>query len=252
MPSDKLFPKGYWSKPSIDYNRSGDANSAFIFHAVGVALSSWEGVEESLVTLFLVACKVSDTHAAIVLSESLGLIESNGVKLKILENAVILYFGHYWKFQEVRSDFLDLKRCIELAGHRRNEIAHGKVLDIQINSSDADGLPVANRLGAYLVAASYATGRHQPFHRDIDPNDKLIFIRSNYRYTSADIIEFAGKFNALQLKIYDYIQKISLHESKIPKNVYELIVNNIISFESNAAKQPRKETHVDGNSKTPL
>lgn len=219
-----VFQDGFWSSPRANKKRQGDPSVDPIYHAVGAALSAWEGVEEALATLYVVLTDAKEANAANTAARCFGAIENSSARRVVMLTAAEMYFQHYWARDAVRRPVEALMETAKLAGFIRNEIAHGKALRITSHGQTSDGIPETKEVGAFLLAPEYMTGRRVPWISPNDPEDPLSFVRSSYRYTASDIHLFADKFGLLLSKVWDYASSIQRNEHGVPKNVMDYMV----------------------------
>jgi hypothetical protein len=213
----QIFPDSYWSSPRIDLKRQGDPSVIAIFCAVGAALSCWEGVEESLSTLYLVLTDCREANTANAVRRSFGSIENNSTRLSVIEAAAEVYFGHAWTKASIKRSFDAIGKAVKLASYIRNEIAHGKAAIGGATPETPDG-------HAFLFAPDYITGRQLPWIKEFKADEPLSHVTSRYMYTSADINLFSNKFQELRLKIADYIGSIKRNEHGVQVNVMTLLI----------------------------
>jgi hypothetical protein len=187
-PPPKPFPKDYWDAPEA--LPKGDVSPDQTYHAVGWALSGWETAEIILANIFLIMSECETQNSYNAVRRAFGSIESSAGRRKALEATAEIYFGHAWTNQLVKKTFGDASR-------RRDEIAHGVVIPIAINSEP---------MGSFLFPPEYNTQRtHAYMNNLIDP---LAFMRGKYRYTAPQIMEIGAKFSALRLRLLNYVFKI--------------------------------------------
>ena len=67
--------------------------------------------------------------------------------------------------------------------------------------------------GAFLMPPEYNQSRT---HAEAQGNEPLDSFRARYRYTSADIMDTAAKFQKLHFAIANYSIKATAHEGRIP------------------------------------
>ncbi len=85
-----------------------------------------------------------------------------------------------------------MDEAVSLAGGLRNDVAHGVVQHFKMNGKD---------YGAFLFPPYYNTGRTTPYLTDEEgPPD---FMWSDFRFTSADILEIEKRFGELKRVIAD-------------------------------------------------
>ena len=217
IPKDRLFPKGFWDRPKLADRKTGDPTSDQIHLAVGQALSAWETAEESFASLFQVLCQVNDYERFVTIGRVFGAIPTTYGRVSAALAAAEVYFGRYWRIPEVQGEFRGLAKEIQLGGDLRNEIAHGKVLRLNVHDLDEKGARRSRDTGALLVAPAYITGR-----TSLDPppieDDPIGLFKSNYRFNAADISRFASKFLQLGHAITDYLSRVVKDpETKMPR-----------------------------------
>jgi hypothetical protein len=164
----------------------GDSDASSIYHAVGLALSQWEGVEGALAQLYMNIIN-SKSRAAVV---AYGTIASGSGRVGMIMAAAEI------ESSTIDNIFLsDLKTLLDthigkLSG-RRNEIAHGQVAEFT-----GGGI----RQGHYLVPPLYNT-RKQRSPRTAVQIAEFPFNRFMYAYTATQIDQYADHF-------WNYIEKI--------------------------------------------
>jgi hypothetical protein len=225
QPADEDWTaNAYWKQPIFDPSEIGDPNEAGIFMAVGAALSRWEAMEDMLADMFNMFGtdeKQSITHHSAQMGHHMfGMIDSSSTRLKMLEVAASLYFRHWWGHKAVRDPYAKLLGAISHASHRRNEIAHGRVIRVQAHR---DAGPPKDS-GAFLTSPRYAVNRNQSFYGGKwHPDDVLVIDRSKYRYRMSVIATFAQKFDLLGSRIGDLMMEATHTERGIPKIVERLL-----------------------------
>jgi len=198
-PKDALFTKPYWDRPVPSPGEAGDASADPIFHAVGMALSTWESAECALATLFQVMSRAETANAHNAVRRAFGSIESSAGRRKALEAAAEVYFAPDWENPVVKKPFKGLMLAFEEGSKRRDEIAHGMAYGVTSNN---------NHMGSFLFPAEYNTQRTTPWMSNRD--DPFAFTRAKYRYTSTMIHGLVKKFGELHGKVYEYISAIRM------------------------------------------
>jgi hypothetical protein len=222
-PKGRLFPKEYWSRPPPADRKTGDPSVDQIYHAVGAALSSWESTEESFALLFAVLSQGRELDVHNSLRRAFGSIENTAGRIRAVQAVAPVYFGQYWELAEVRRPLTVLLEEVQHASYRRNDIAHGKALNVITHDRSPDGSLTERRLGALLVAPEYMTGRTNLDVQAFGEDDAFALTRSHYRFTSSDILSFARKFSELQFQITYYIQTVAKDEkTRLPKVIVEM------------------------------
>lgn len=211
-----VWSKSYWNEP--DLKIFGDQDPDKIRFAVGHALSNWEYVEEEISLLFmqLTECE-PNSQSYTVVRRSFGAVDISSQRRKMLAAAAQVYFDEHWT--KASGTFKKLIETIARASRRRDNIAHGTVID-SIASGNSGHIvirsiqpgigfkagDVKNR-GAFLVPASYNTERNF-LPNEQDDDNILGFLPGIYRYTSEDILMFSEKFRTLKVAIVRYQQSI--------------------------------------------
>ena len=222
-----LFPSNFWDRPKVKARLIGDVSEAPLYLAVGAALTTWEITEEIFAHLFSIFSQaggpVTDMSSMLAVTRVFGAIENTNGRLAAFEAVAEVYFGEYWHFPEVKKPVQRLINEIKFASWRRNDIAHGKVIRLQVHGEEGENS--VRHLGCLLVAPTYMTGRTSLF-ADFSEEDKFAFTKSLYRFNSNDILSYKNKFEALRLKMIDYIQTIYKDpQTRIPKIVLDLQLN---------------------------
>lgn len=167
---------------------AGSNNATTVFAAVGLALSSWESLEEELCRLF----QGYIDSRGVASARAYGCQTSNLTRLNMLKQVIESKYG-----------FSDPGRCalhtkamnkIQKLAKFRNNIAHGKVQSPTLNEE--------NR-GFFLFPAEYnSTKNHSDYQYFIkigesaekDEFKKFFLARSAYYYSDAEINQYAKFF----------------------------------------------------------
>jgi hypothetical protein len=89
-PEPKLFPNDFWDRPEL--STQGDKDPMTIFAAVGVALSTWEGIEQSLATLCVVFSGLrDDVDKNGAYRRLFGAIDSGAARRKAIRKTAEVY-----------------------------------------------------------------------------------------------------------------------------------------------------------------
>jgi hypothetical protein len=190
-----LFAPNYWKAP--DLSQQGSASQAEVFHAVGAALSAWEGAECALATLYVILCD-GETGPYKALARTFGSITSSSSRRDAIKAAAEIYFGQYWAMPAVKKRLIRMLDSIGEASRRRDEIAHGQAYGVTIDNKS---------YGYFLFASEYISSRNYAFP-PLNSGDPLSFSTAKYRYSAADVLEFERKFNALREAVWQYLISI--------------------------------------------
>ena len=188
-PNVEVLAKPHWKRP--DNKNKGDPNDDVVYKAVGVALTNWEKLEETLAVLFLSVTEQTNSSTNPV-KRAFGAVESSGTRRKMLLAAADAYFGVDWDDKEIRLSFFRVIEAVGFASQRRDDIAHGKVYHFNKEPN----------FGAFLLPANYNTDRTKAWtYSSESETDPLFFTFTQFRYTSDDINEFAKRFEQLSNSI---------------------------------------------------
>jgi hypothetical protein len=135
----------------------------------------------------------SDSNSSSPVRRAFGAIDSGGQRRKMILAAAAAYFGQLWEDKDIRKGFYRVIEMVGEASRRRDDIAHGKVHNFT-------GEPPTGGFGAFLLPANYNTDRTKAYTYN-DGTDPLYFTFTDYRYTSAQINEFAAKFQELSRSV---------------------------------------------------
>lgn len=174
-------PHEYWRRPPP--KDRGDPDSTGIHLAVGMALSKWEDMENNFAWLFGIFCQSGSSAP----QRAYGSLASANARRDALWSAAVIYFEDHKIAQEDRDRVKLLLDHFQNASGRRNDVAHGKVIRVNIDGNDR---------GAFLVPSEYNTRKNRPLHT-YDPSDEYSFLQGVYRYTSEDVFDFSNKIDAL-------------------------------------------------------
>jgi len=165
-----------------------------------MALDKWEVVENEFAFLF----KIFVESASPAASRAYGAIASSSGRRDALEQAAEIYFRSHVTPEEKQDKFVTLLKHLAQASTRRNEIAHGMVVHVEIDTVDE---------GSFLVPADYNSRKTEPWgvpmKKKGKPREKFDFLRTDYRYVADDIVGFHGKFLALFSATSRYASDVS-------------------------------------------
>jgi hypothetical protein len=212
----------FWGLPSFDPSHLGDTHEFTIHMAVGRALSAWEQMEDHLGNLFLQLSAPRgqpDNHSYLVARHLFGLTQSSMGRIVLLRATAELYFQHYWKNGSVKKPYNDVLNAVGWASHRRNEIAHGRTIQVQNHKPNV----APQSSGWFLIAPDYNIGRQQPFYdRKWNENDVIGISKSKYRYRTSDINSLSDKFYLLCSKIMELGTEGCMTAQGVPSIVLRL------------------------------
>lgn len=203
----------FWVKPPPQ--KKGDKDVDSVFLAVGRALTQWEMLEQRLAALFCIVCNVPPASNDPV-RRACGAIENGTLRRSALLAAAEVHFGSHWTRKIVRTSFVRLIESTAAASKRRDDIAHGIVRHHkyrQLGGKTEDH-------GAFLFPPYYNTGRTKASFV-IEPGEEILppdFHLSDFRYTSADILEFEKRFGQLKRVVSDHYSTLCAkdHNGRIP------------------------------------
>jgi hypothetical protein len=184
----------FWARPPSK-NISKD-NHDDIYLAVGKAVSAWELIEFAWVNLF---CYFIEAKHDIVAKRTLGVIMASNGRMSVLAEAAELYFEIKNVSQNLRDDFNHLRKHMDLARTRRNEIAHAVAMGVNTDTDKTVG-------GVFLIPAMYNSHKNEAFYKS--STDPLTFLKATYRLTAADINHITERFWSLNSAILKYMQEI--------------------------------------------
>jgi hypothetical protein len=217
-----------FSNPIASKNR--DKKQADIFSAVGYALYQWEYLETQLTQLYMFFCFPEGTSSRSYQTTkfSFGSIHTPNTRRTMIERAAEVYFKETptSKFKPTVARIL---RLYKDASSRRNDIAHGLILNItSLHLGDKMSLEIEfehgfnvedddNRKQEYVLAPSvHATGK-----RDLSGKPK-------YSMSSSDIKEMASNFMILSKATSDaFVRLIGEYQSIQEEDVETLLRKQI-------------------------
>lgn len=191
-----LFPAGFWDRPP--QAKEGDADAAALFAAIGSALTAWEFAEEALAMLCLVFSETTDVNGFRAVRQLFGAIELSSGRRAALEQLSQVYFAPHQADPLIKKPFDRLVNAFSSGSRLRDDIAHGKVIDLAINNV---------KHGAYLVPSDYNSGRNFP---SLAGGDELPFaaMRGKYCYNSASVASIRSRFEKLNVTVFTYMEFI--------------------------------------------
>lgn len=191
---------GFWNRPTPAKIGESDPNKIFL--QVGIALTTWEGVEENF-------CGLLDVFSGIrsvALPRIYGAIVSSNARSEAMSAAAEVFFEKFGDKPSSDTYALLIKHYKD-ALTRRNEIAHGRVISFTSNDK---------RYGHFLIAPIYWTKKTKSLttfskQRMEKKNGigGLDGINSEYRYVSSDIAIYTNKFRELNHWIADYYNVVA-------------------------------------------
>lgn len=189
-PSGKSwFPDGFWKRPKLEVEKRGEPTNTRLFQAIGGALTDFEKSQEHLAHLYQHLSGLGPQEAKPAV-RTFGTIENIRTRTDAIMAVAELYFGQHWKLP-VKKCFSALMRDVNEASYRRNDIAHGTVINVR--TFVESGRPVNKTSGHMLVAPSYMTGRTSS-NPILNPNDEFSASLSDYRFDRQVVVSFGEKF----------------------------------------------------------
>jgi hypothetical protein len=214
-----VFTKAFWKRPQP--SPKGDPDGNMIYLAVGSALSAWEEAEGELANLFCYVTRATaDAVSYRAVYRAYGTIHTSTGRREAITAAAEIHFGPNW--DKVRKSFTGVLEAVGHASKRRDDIAHGVVRSYAVQYED---------FGAFLTPPEYNQGRTHAVSQGGEPLD---FLRARYRYTSADIMGIASKFEKLHSAVVSYSFKVILREGRIP------LVDEIFQAELSSRRPPSR------------
>ena len=171
-----------------------DDEGVALYHAVGVALSSWEILESAVAALFAEVIGSGSRGA----QAAYGTISSSPGRIDMVIAAA----------EEAHSDYINAAQLAELRqllvnevgklSGRRNEIAHRTVTQVT----------GGNRQGHYLMPPHYNTRKRIP-HRKVTTGE-MPFKALKYAYTSKEVLEYAEHFWSYAEKVDEFSDRLRI------------------------------------------
>jgi len=178
-------------------------------------------MEESFAFFYSILCggnQGDDAHRSTL--RTFGAIENTLGRVNAVRAIAGICFPPYWHIPEVKIPLIVLLDDVKWGAHRRNDIAHGKV--VRIRQYVKGGVDVNLDSGCLLVAPSYMTGRTDPFPSE-DEDDIFGITKSHYRFNTMDILSYAKKFLALNNCLVNYTYTtVKVKETNIPRLIAEM------------------------------
>jgi hypothetical protein len=200
----------------------GDGDPKAICEAVGHALSQWGLADQALADLFVSLTATRSAQSCAVGRRSYYSIARHRDRRRAIGAAAEAYFSQY-RARKVHAHYASpaydaayaahcrahaaarqtvaaTMAAVELAADRYDDIAHGITWgNVRFDYRD---------LKSFLMPADYGTGNRIAGRGG--NRDPWGFTQSRYRYTSADIASFAGKFIVLRDRILDCARTVDL------------------------------------------
>jgi len=184
-------PDKHWARPSPPSSQ-GDTDTTKLYAAVGYALSSWEALEATLCTLFIILTGASELPAVnSTIRRAYGAFGFNSGRRQAVRFAAEVYFGSHWP--SAKTELNKLLKHVENASQRRDDMAHGYVAGFKTGETDH---------GAFLIPPEYNSRMTYAFSQG--DRDTFSLARAKYRFTSNDIKRYSDQFDQLRQQILDY------------------------------------------------
>jgi hypothetical protein len=164
--------------------KQGDPEDTLLYTNVGIALTRWEIIEGTFAAVFSRFMEAGILEAA---GRVYGTIGSVPGRIQALDAASVVAFYHRKVNEDERATWKSLMNHYREAGNRRNEIAHGVVMEF------GDRSDPAKFGGYYLAPLPHNTKKTQPVVIAVMEQKEF----GAYRYTSDDILHFTTKFGHL-------------------------------------------------------
>lgn len=158
-------------------------------------MSRWEAVEETFSSLFAYFVQ-SPAQAA---ARAYGAVIGNQSRRQMIEEASEVFLRMHRAEQQFAGPLGRLLDHYSNGASRRNDVAHGYVMNIQVASQD---------LGHFLIPPFYNSRNTRAFVSQ-PISDNLTFSTAKYRYTSEDIARFTAMFNELQHEALKYFAQLA-------------------------------------------
>lgn len=208
----------------------GDDTPDALYAAVGVALTTWERLDDSIGHLFgiLVNSRMGAAEAAF------GMVQSIDQQMRMVIAAAERIYPK--RDDPFRVEIVELitKELTQMAGVR-NDIAHGYVSVFHVSATDQHGVTTETDWGHFLIPGHTNTKkrlsndeiavRHSEFGIDTPPHYTL-----RYAYTAEQILTYAGHFHDYLKRVRDLIHRVfdDLRQKMPQPELRELILGQQI------------------------
>lgn len=193
-------PEVFWKKGSR--NIAGDERPDKLWQSVGLALTSYEHLEEQLAEIF----------GFFIESKSKAALKAYGVstgRQNLLSQASREFFDRRNGYIADIDEFKTLIRHYSCAASFRNDVAHGIVRNFRLDDSDTVGR-------WFLVAPSYNTRKTTLSAKYRHTTYKLDEVASTYIYSSAGVEKYSLRCSALQKRLhFFFIEMIQVYEHDV-------------------------------------
>jgi hypothetical protein len=180
----------FWIRPPR--SAKGDPDAKQVYEAVGFALSTWEMLENNFSFLFTLFVD-TDSHAA---RRAYGSLANNTARTDALRGAAEVFFSEWAVTKPEQEQFARLMDHFGRASEKRNEIAHGIVMNVM-------------EMGHFLIPPDYNSSKMSSFLDDEEyKKDTIARLRAQYRYTRNDINELSRRFAKLADATIEYVFSI--------------------------------------------
>jgi hypothetical protein len=173
----------------------GDSNPDSIYVSVGRSLSMWEYTESHFSRLF--SRLITPGEGSPSGRRAYGSIASPNGRREMIDKSSSVFFS-FFPNQGLETELKDTLKQYSDAASRRNDIAHGIVLQGVPNAGD----------GYYLVCNMYTSKR-------------ALYGDSQYHYNSEIIESFSFAFNSLAAKVNWLVSEIDAHYYASPEKLRE-------------------------------
>lgn len=183
----------------------GDPDRNMIYRSVGQALSQWESLESRQANLF-----------GQIVQGGFGIANAiYGLSMSVRAKRDMLDVALDWLMNENEELAQEIKDAVKLTGQlsdRRNDIAHGHVLELITNTFGS--------VGCYLLPGVQATKKFHPLkltRRPKEPERRMTtveFLSTTwaYAYTSSQIDEYGAAFASHEAKIKALVDKVKAYQ----------------------------------------
>lgn len=199
-------PETYWANREPP-RTEGDDKADELYHMVGVALSSWENVEETCVNLLIAFTEIQPLveregnvfrgRQHEIIFRAFGAGQSGSFRREAILHAGSAHFGVGPHASKHLTYLRKVVRHVQEASQRRDEIAHGRVLAPK---------------GWLLLPPRYNTKLTKVQNPDLKGYEG-----ANYRHIAKDIQDFGEKFNGLSHALDKYRQRVWSGEFQPPQ-----------------------------------
>lgn len=195
-PKGPLHNNPWDTAPKLD---RGDEDPTALYSAVGQALTIWERLEDLHAWMFstLVGSRSNSAYVAY------GYVDNSSTRLSMNKAAAKITLKGDPK---LLTDLIKTLDRIESFRVRRNDIAHGMVVNFQSSITGDEGKVVVTHHGHFLVPPYYSSKKRSRNNKSTSDD---MWRDGSHAYTSAQVLSYATYFDENRRILLALVEQIS-------------------------------------------